>query len=71
MAINNTLRVIRSKHNLCQEDLAAAIGSCGRTIGRIERGERNASLETALRLAHYLDVHVEDIFSLDNIDIGV
>ena len=54
MAINNTLKDIRTERNLIQEDLAEATGSCSRTIGRIERGERNPSLEMAIRLAHYL-----------------
>lgn len=53
MAVSNTLRQVRTERNICQEDLAIAIGSCGRTIGRIERGERNASLELALRLSKY------------------
>ena len=62
MAINNTLKDIREERNLIQADLAEAIGSCSQTIGRIERGERNPSLEIAIRLAHYLKVPVEDIF---------
>ena len=65
MAGSNTLRQVRTERNICQEDLAIAIGSCGRTIGRIERGERNASLELALRLSKYLDVAVEELFVLD------
>ena len=54
MAISNILKDIRIERNLIQEDLAEATGSCSRTIGRIERGERNPSLEMAIRLAHYL-----------------
>ena len=65
MAVSNTLRQVRAERNICQEDLAIAIGSCGRTIGRIERGERNASLELALRLSKYLEVAVEELFVLD------
>ena len=42
MAINNTLKDIREERNLVQADLAKAVGSCSDTIGRIERGERNA-----------------------------
>lgn len=64
MAIATNLKQVRMERNLHQEDLAIAIGSCGRTIGRIERGERNASLELALRLARYLNVSVEDIFKI-------
>lgn len=65
MAVSNNLRQVRTERNICQEDLAIAIGSCGRTIGRIERGERNASLELALRLSKYLEVAVEELFVLD------
>ena len=66
MAINNTLKDIREERNLIQADLAEAIGSCSQTIGRIERGERNPSLEIAIRLAHYLKVPVEDIFQIES-----
>lgn len=64
MAVINNLRTIRIQHNLYQEDLANAVGSCSRTIGRIERGERNPSLEMALRLAKFLNVTVEEIFTV-------
>ena len=66
MAIATNLKQVRMERNLHQEDLALAIGSCGRTIGRIERGERNASLELALRLAKYLDIPVEELFHVND-----
>ena len=66
MAIATNLKQVRMERNLLQEDLAIAIGSCGRTIGRIERGERNASLELALRLANYLNVSVEELFQVND-----
>ncbi|MFR4352754.1 MAG: hypothetical protein ACLT3H_14010 [Roseburia sp.] len=31
----------------------------------MERGERNASLELALRLARYLELSVEELLALD------
>lgn len=67
MAIATNLKQVRKERNLLQEDLAIAIGSCGRTIGRIERGERNASLELALRLAKYLNKPVEELFQIKDI----
>ena len=67
MAVATNLKQVRRERNLLQEDLAIAIGSCGRTIGRIERGERNASLELALRLARYLDIPVEELFQIDDL----
>lgn len=66
MAISNTLKDIRCERNLLQEDLAEATGSCSRTISRIERGERNPSLEMAIRLARYLNMGVEEIFKLED-----
>ena len=66
MAINNSLKDIREERNLVQADFAKAVGSCSDTIGRIERGERNPSLEMAIRLAHYLNMSVEEIFTLDD-----
>lgn len=66
MAVSTTLKQIRTERNICQEDLAIAIGSCGRTIGRIERGERNASLELALRLSAYLGISVEELFKVED-----
>ena len=66
MAISNNLKDIRVERNLIQEDLAEATGSCSRTISRIERRERNPSLEMAIRLAHYLNMSVEEIFKLDD-----
>ena len=66
MAIATNLKQVRMERNLLQEDLAIAIGACGRTIGRIERGERNASLELALRLAKYLDIPVEELFHVND-----
>lgn len=65
MIVATNLKQVRQERNLHQEELAAAIGTCGRTIGRIERGERNASLELALRLAMYLNVSVEELFQLN------
>jgi len=64
MAVSTTLKEIRTERNIGQQDLAVAIGYCGRTIGRIERGERIASLELALRLSAYLGIPVEELFSL-------
>jgi XRE family transcriptional regulator len=63
MAVSTTLKQIRTERNICQEDLAVTIGSCGRTIGRIERG---ASLELALRLSAYLGISVEELFKVED-----
>ena len=66
MAVSTTLKEIRTERNIGQQDLAVAIGYCGRTIGRIERGERVASLELALRLSAYLGIPVEELFTVED-----
>jgi putative transcriptional regulator len=65
MAVVNKLKDIRDKQNLNQEDLALGTGTARECIGRYERGERNPSLEMALRLAAYLQISVDEIFQLD------
>ena len=66
MAICSNLKDIREQHHQSQEDVANATGSCRRTIGRYERGERNPSLEMALKLARYFEISVEELFTLED-----
>ena len=65
MAVVNNLKEIRKERSLNQKDLAEAAGTCERTISRIERCERNPSLEMALRLSAYLGLAVEEVFSYE------
>lgn len=69
MPVSNKLKEIRTSHNCQQKQIAAAIGTCPRSISNIERGEYCPSLENALRIARYLQVRVEDIFVLTDEDI--
>ena len=45
------------------QDLAAAVGVNYPTIGYLERGEFNPSLDLALRVAEHFGLPVEAIFS--------
>lgn len=65
MAVVNNLKEIRKERSLNQKELAEAAGTCERTISRIERCERNLSLEMALRLSTYLGLAVEEVFSYE------
>ena len=64
--LGNRIRKIRLEKKLTQAELAERC-SCNRnSISMLERGERNPSLEIAIRLAHYLKVPVEDIFQVED-----
>ena len=65
MAVKNDLKKLRKEQRLKQADLATAVGMCEKSISNIELEKNPASLETALRLAAYCKVSVEDIFHLD------
>jgi putative transcriptional regulator len=62
-ALHNRLDVLRLERGLSRQDLAAAVGVNYQTIGYLERGEYNPSLELALRIAEYFQLPVEAVFS--------
>jgi DNA-binding XRE family transcriptional regulator len=61
--LHNRLAVLRAERNLSRQDLADAIGVNYQTIGYLERGEYNPSLDLALRAAEFFTLPVEAIFS--------
>jgi len=62
-ALHNRLAVLRTERRLSRQDLAGALGVNYQTVGYLERGEYNPSLELALRTAEYFGLPVEAIFS--------
>jgi putative transcriptional regulator len=61
--LHNRLAVLRTERSLSRQDLADALGVNYQTIGYLERGEYNPSLDLALRAAEYFGLPVEAIFS--------
>lgn len=59
----NRLAVLRAERGLSRQDLADALGVNYQTIGYLERGEYNPSLDLALRAAEYFGLPMEAIFS--------
>ena len=59
----NRLAVLRAERNLSRQDLAAGLAVNYQTIGYLERGEYNPSLDLALRAAEFFELPVEAIFS--------
>lgn len=61
--VHNRIALVRVEQGISRRDLADALGVHYQTIGYLERGEYNPSLQLALRIAEYFDVPVEAIFS--------
>jgi putative transcriptional regulator len=61
--LHNRLAILRAERDLSRQDLAAALAVNYQTIGYLERGEYNPSLDLALRAAEYFGLPVEAIFS--------
>jgi transcriptional regulator with XRE-family HTH domain len=53
---------LRKRHNLTQDQLAAAIGKSVDTISNIERGFSSTRISTAAAIAAKLDVPLSDLF---------
>lgn len=63
LAVENTIKTLRKKHNETQKDLACAIGVDSKTIRNIEI-TGTCSLEVALRLSKYYEMSVNKIFKV-------
>jgi len=62
--VHNRIKLLRTERNISRQDLADAVGVNFQTIGYLERGDYNASLELSLKLAQFFDLPVEQVFSL-------
>jgi DNA-binding XRE family transcriptional regulator len=62
--VHNRLAVLRAERGLSRKQLADKLGINFQTIGYIERGDYNPSLELALTIAQLFRLPVEAIFSL-------
>jgi DNA-binding XRE family transcriptional regulator len=61
--IYNRLAVLRAERGLTRHDLADALGVNYQTVGYLERGEYNPSLELAFRIAEFVGLPVDAVFS--------
>lgn len=61
--MHNRVKVLRVEKQLSRKDLADAVGVNFQTIGYLERGDYNASLELAFRLAEFFELPVDMIFN--------
>ena len=62
--VTNNISEIRKEKHLSQDDPAVALGVCRKSIFNIEHNNVIPNIDTCLRLAKYLDMTVEELFSL-------
>ena len=63
--LHNRLEVLRAERGLSRQELADAIGVNYQTIGYLERGDYNPSLEIVVRLMEFFKLPLNAIFSRD------
>ena len=61
--IYNRVKLLRTERGLSRKDLADAVGVNFQTIGYLERGDYNASLELAFKIADYFELPIDMVFS--------
>jgi putative transcriptional regulator len=62
MAINMRLRLARVEKMMSQQDLADRVGATRQTIGLIEKGNYNPTLNLCIRIARALDRTLDQLF---------
>ena len=55
--------MLRAERDLSRQQLADALGINYQTIGYLERGDYNPSLELAFRIAEYFGLPLDAVFS--------
>ena len=61
-AMKNRLEEIRKERGIKQEELAAALEVSRQTIGSLENGRYNPSIQLAFKIARYFNKSIEEIF---------
>ena len=65
MPMRNIIKRLRKDAGLRQEDMAKELGVSRQTIIAIENDKYNPSLELAMKIAKLLNLHIDEIFFLD------
>ena len=60
------IKQLRKQAGLRQEDMAKELGVSRQTIIAIENDKYNPTLELAMKIARLLNLHVDEIFFLDD-----
>lgn len=60
--MKNRLEKLRKERGIRQEELAAALEVSRQTIGSLENGRYNPSIQLAFKIARYFGMTIEEIF---------
>lgn len=60
--MKNNVKITRMKKGITQEQLARRVGATRQTIGLIEKGEYNPSLQLCVAIAKELDKTLDELF---------
>jgi XRE family transcriptional regulator, regulator of sulfur utilization len=67
--LGERIRVLRVEKGLSQEQLGERSGLHTNYIGQVERGEKNVTIESLLKIARSLEIPLEQLFhSVDPLD---
>jgi len=60
--VRNTIKELRKRKNLSQQELGVRVGATRQTINAIEQEKYAPSLELAFRIAREFETPFEDVF---------
>ena len=60
--MKNRLEELRKQRGIKQEELANALEVSRQTIGSLENGRYNPSIQIAFKIAKYFNMSIEEIF---------
>ena len=60
--VKNNVKIMRIKMSMTQEELAKKVGVTRQTIGLIEKGEYNPTLQLCISIAKALNKTLDDLF---------
>ena len=63
--MKNRLEELRKQRGIKQEDLAKALEVSRQTIGSLENGRYNPSIQLAFKIARYFNMNIDEIFIYD------
>ncbi|GGB61647.1 helix-turn-helix domain-containing protein [Virgibacillus dakarensis] len=64
--MNNRIKLARTEKSLTQAQLASKVGVTRQTVGLIEKGRYNPSLQLCIAIAKTLDKTLDDLFWEEN-----